>query len=187
MRQLLSMLIALQMLLVSGIPAVRAPAAAAPKPTPGTTTAAPPSATALKAESPIEGYAAEVLRLVNAERKKAGLRTLSGGNGALNAAAQKRAVEINPLENLSHTRPNGKDCSSVLKEYPVGSYGKWGENLAWGQVTPAETVADWMASPAHRANLLNAAYTHLGVGVYKDLSREYSPISWAQLFIAMNN
>jgi uncharacterized protein YkwD len=42
-----------------------------------------------------------------------------------------------------------------------------GENLAWGvgsSGTPDRVVAMWLASPAHRANLLSPSYTRVGIG-----------------------
>lgn len=42
-----------------------------------------------------------------------------------------------------------------------------GENLAWGvgpSGTAAGVVAMWLASPAHRANLLSPSYTRVGIG-----------------------
>jgi len=43
-----------------------------------------------------------------------------------------------------------------------------GENLAWGtgSMGTAQTiVAEWLASPGHRANLLRPGYARIGVGV----------------------
>jgi hypothetical protein len=43
-----------------------------------------------------------------------------------------------------------------------------GENLGWGQRaegTPAATVLRWMLSPEHRANMLDPAFTDVGIGV----------------------
>ena len=42
-----------------------------------------------------------------------------------------------------------------------------GENLGWGvgdRSTPRRIVAAWLASPGHRANLLRAGFTRIGVG-----------------------
>jgi uncharacterized protein YkwD len=42
-----------------------------------------------------------------------------------------------------------------------------GENLAWAvgaSATPDGVVAMWLASPAHRANLLSPSYTRVGIG-----------------------
>jgi uncharacterized protein YkwD len=43
-----------------------------------------------------------------------------------------------------------------------------GENIGWGTLTlstPVAMVTAWMASPEHRANILEAAYRDTGVGV----------------------
>ena len=130
--------------------------------------------------SATSGYAAELLRLVNAERSKAGLAPLSGGNAALNAAAQKRAEELSASFSASHRRPDGRDYATIFREYPVGPYNAWGENIAQGQQSPAAVVSAWMASPSHRANLLHASYSHMGVGVHQSGGGR---ISWAQLFL----
>jgi uncharacterized protein YkwD len=44
-----------------------------------------------------------------------------------------------------------------------------GENIARGQPTPAALVDAWMNSPGHCQNLLNPAFTQLGVGRYGQL------------------
>jgi uncharacterized protein YkwD len=43
-----------------------------------------------------------------------------------------------------------------------------GENIAWGTLglaTPKAIVEAWMASPGHRANILDASYRDTGIGV----------------------
>ena len=43
-----------------------------------------------------------------------------------------------------------------------------GENIAWGTLwlaTPRAIVAAWMASPGHRANILDRRYRDTGIGV----------------------
>lgn len=40
-----------------------------------------------------------------------------------------------------------------------------GENIAMNSWDPVELSTQWENSPGHRANLLNATYTHLGVAV----------------------
>ena len=125
------------------------------------------------------GYAAEVLRLVNAERKKAGLAQLGAGSSSLNAAARKRAEEI--AVKFDHKRPDGSGCFTVLGEYGVASVAS-GENIAAGYGTPAAVVDGWMKSPGHQANILGD-YETLGVGVYEKNGTLY----WAQLFIRGGN
>ena len=121
------------------------------------------------------GYTAEVLRLVNAERKKAGLAVVGAGSAELNAAARKRAEEI--AVKFDHQRPNGSGCFTVLGEYGVSSVAS-GENIAAGYGTPADVMGGWMNSSGHRANILGN-YEQLGVGVYVKNGTVY----WAQLFI----
>jgi uncharacterized protein YkwD len=43
-----------------------------------------------------------------------------------------------------------------------------GENIAWGSgpyATPRSIVRMWMYSPGHRANILRASFTEIGIGV----------------------
>ena len=120
------------------------------------------------------GFAAEILRLVNAERAKAGLSAL-GSLPALSAAAQKRAEET--TRRYSHTRPNGKGCFTVLDEYGVAATHR-GENIVAGHSEPAQAMSAWMKSPGHRANILGD-FDKLGVGVAVKNGRVY----WVQLFI----
>jgi uncharacterized protein YkwD len=51
--------------------------------------------------------------------------------------------------------------------YPGPGYSSWsaGENLAWGapEISARQTVSRWMASPMHRANLLEPSWRHLGM------------------------
>lgn len=57
-------------------------------------------------------------------------------------------------QSFSHTRPNGSNFSTALKEQGV-SYRGSGENIAWGQKTPEDVMKAWMNSEGHRANILN--------------------------------
>ena len=60
------------------------------------------------------------------------------------------------------------------------SYRSCGENIAWGQKTPEQVMEGWMNSAGHRANILNASYTEIGVGFYQNAS---GVNYWSQLFI----
>lgn len=128
-----------------------------------------------KQEQNNNDFARQVLDLVNKERAKEKLSKLST-TSLLGEAADKRAKEI--VNTFSHTRPNGSSWSTVLKELKI-SYKAAGENIAYGQGTPQEVVKAWMNSPGHRANILNANFGKLGVGVYKDSK---GIIYWTQIF-----
>ncbi len=119
-------------------------------------------------------YANEVLRLVNAERAKAGLPVYTTTR-PLASAANKRAQEI--ITSFSHTRPNGSSFFTVLREYGI-PFRTAGENIAYGQKTPQEVVASWMKSPGHRRNILNPNFKKIGIGVAQKNGR----YEWTQLF-----
>lgn len=121
-------------------------------------------------------YEDRVVELVNEQRRAYGLSEVKADNAALMSAAAVRAKEQATL--FSHTRPNGSRCFTVLDEYGV-TYRKAGENVAYGQSSPEEVMRAWMNSEGHRANILNASYTTIGVGFYRVGSVCY----WSQLFI----
>lgn len=119
-------------------------------------------------------FAAQVVKLVNEERKKAGLSELTV-DLKVQSAANVRAKEI--VSSFSHTRPDGRQFSTALTEAGVSFRGS-GENIAWGQRTPEAVMQAWMNSSGHRANILNAGYTSIGVGYYVVNGTPY----WTQLF-----
>ena len=141
--------------------------------TPETST---PETNAPETEAPQESsFAEQVAELVNAERRKAGLGELVLDQ-EIASAALVRAKEIET--SFSHTRPDGRSFSSVLTDNGISFRGS-GENIAWGQKTPQEVMDGWMNSEGHRANILNAKFTKIGVGYYQNASgRNF----WTQLF-----
>lgn len=123
-------------------------------------------------------YRQRVLDLVNAQRTQRGLVPLELGDANLDAAAQKRAVEIATVN--SHTRPDGTKCFTVLSECGVKD-APTGENAAWGQVSPEAVVKAWMDSEGHRNNILNPDARKMGVGYYYNSSSTWGH-QWIQIF-----
>jgi uncharacterized protein YkwD len=117
-------------------------------------------------------YEAEVVKLCNNARQAAGVTALLNQNSKLQEAANIRAAEIK--QNFSHTRPNGTTAYTVLSEVGI-SYTTWGENIAYGQKTSQEVFNAWMNSPGHKANILNANFKEIAVGM--------SDYYWVQIFI----
>ena len=127
---------------------------------------------------PADQWKHEVLTLVNKIRVKNNLEQLSWGY-TCEQAADIRAKET--VVQYAHTRPDGSSWSTAC---PVpSSGGVSGENLAIGNaaVSPATTVALWMGSETHRANILNPDYTKLAVGFDFDLNSDYKTY-WSQFF-----
>lgn len=119
-------------------------------------------------------YTQEVLRLVNAERQKAGKQPLTM-DAKLSQAAQVRAKEIQT--HFSHSRPDGRSCFTAMQEAGV-SYRAAGENIAAGQRTPAAVMEAWMNSQGHRENILSDQFGRLGVGYVVINGRAH----WVQMF-----
>lgn len=115
-------------------------------------------------------YAESVLYYCNIEREKAGVSPLVL-DSELCAAADIRAKEV--AGTFSHTRPDGRDCFTVIDDAGYDYY-LVGENIAGGFRSAKSVVDGWMTSPGHRANILNKNFTHLGVGK--------SGVYWVQLF-----
>lgn len=120
-------------------------------------------------------YVQQVVNLVNQERAKAGLSPVTA-DASIEAAALVRAKETET--SFSHTRPDGSSFSTALVQQGVRFFGA-GENIAWGQKTPEQVMNGWMNSEGHRANILNAKFTKIGVGYYQNAS---GTNYWTQLF-----
>lgn len=116
-----------------------------------------------------------VVELANIARKDNGTSSSLILDPTLTEAAQKRAEELIKL--FSHTRPNGSQFLTVLKEYNI-TYNTSGENIANGQVDADDVMKSWLNSPGHRANILNGKFGKIGVGVFEYNNSLY----WVQIF-----
>lgn len=102
----------------------------------------------------------EVIRLVNVERKRHGLRSLSQSDRMMADARQWSEVQAS-RGRMYHSRMG------------------YAENVAYGQTTPQEVVRTWMNSPGHRRNILASNRSEIGVGLaYGGGGRPY----WTQVF-----
>jgi uncharacterized protein YkwD len=121
-----------------------------------------------------------ILELVNVERKNVGVDPLLYSS-TLENAAQIHAFDMATRNFFSHSSPENCDMTSRVLGY-AGYVGlTYGENIAAGHDTPEKTVAQWMASPGHKANILNKAYNEVGVGYVSNPSATYR-FYWVQNF-----
>jgi uncharacterized protein YkwD len=134
--------------------------AATPKPTPtAPASTAEPAKTYTDAE-----FTAEVIRLINEEREKAGAEPLEQDDKLCEIAGLK-AKEMVDLKYFSHTSPNYGNPRMFAKHYGYENYSGVGENLCRAVTTnPAEIFNVWMKSAGHRKTMLNPAYTKAGLG-----------------------
>lgn len=141
----------------------------------GDTTETPDNDNTEDIVSDYHAYVLRIVELVNEARAEAGLNPVILA-ADVTAAAQVRARET--VTSFSHTRPDGRSCFTALDEAGV-SYRGAGENIAWGQKTPEEVMNGWMNSEGHRANILNARFTTIGVGYHQTAS---GVNYWTQMF-----
>ncbi len=155
---------------------------AASKPTTSKPTASKPS-TSKPSSSPAtngdySAFQKKVVDLVNAERAKAGLKPLKM-NTQLSKTATLKSQDMAKNNYFDHNSPTYGSPFDMMKKYGI-SYRTAGENIAMGQTTPEQVMKGWMNSPGHRANILKASFTQIGVGVAKNSAGR---LYWTQQFI----
>ena len=143
----------------AGTAAILANAASSVTPPP--VTAAPPSSTA----PPVVNSAVsiECAGLANAHRVAAGLAPLTV-NGSLNSAAEGHSAYQASITTMTHDGAGGVNAGTRMTNAGY-VWRTWGENVAYGQADCAAVIAAWMASAGHRANILNPAFTDIGIAV----------------------
>lgn len=114
------------------------------------------------------GYATNVTvsdlhSISNQERGNNGVAPLNL-DSSLNSAAQAKANDMIEKNYWAHVSPDGTTpwafISAAGYQYTVA-----GENLAKDFSQSSGVVAGWMASPAHRDNIVNSAYRDVGYAV----------------------
>lgn len=98
---------------------------------------------------------ADLIRRHNAERSKLGLHPLEPDGDLSDMAASRAAAAAKA--GLAPGRLHDGFAG-------VPGAAKSGENAAMGQVDAVGVMADWMASPGHRADILDPAFGLAGAG-----------------------
>jgi uncharacterized protein YkwD len=140
------------------------------------------------AEGDAAAVGARVLALVNEARsrprrcgwKKHGPAPPLAASTALDRAALAHARDMATHSAMGHA---GSDGSTPSERATRAGY-RWrlvAENVAAGQPTPEQAVAEWLESPGHCANLMNPGYTEMGIGFAAD-ANSAAGVYWSQLF-----
>ena len=128
----------------------------------------------------LSGPAARVLELTNIERQNAGLSPLAS-SPQLGQAAQAYSQVLASGGCFAHTCGPVPDMAQRIEQAGYTGWTAVGENIAAGYQTPEAVVAGWMASPGHRANILNPQYTEIGIGLVTNGKMPYGTY-WTQDF-----
>lgn len=128
------------------------------------------------ADPGIADHEQEVIRLVNDIRKGNGLKALTY-DWELSRVARYKSQDMKDNRYFAHNSPVYGTPYQMMRSFGI-SFRTAGENIAKGYATPQAVVNGWMNSSGHRANILNASYTHIGVGYVS--GGNY----WTQMFIS---
>lgn len=120
----------------------------------------------------------EVIKLVNQERVKNGLQTLTY-NWQVARVARIKSQDMINNRYFSHISPIYGSPFKMLESYGL-KFSSAAENIAKGQRSAGEVMNAWMNSAGHRANILSRNITQIGVGAAKDYN---GTLYFTQIFI----
>jgi uncharacterized YkwD family protein len=125
-----------------------------------------PTPKPVPAPTPAPSYRADLesqmVGLVNAERAKLGLPALAV-DPALSRLARMKSADMVARNYFGHISPTYGSPFAMMRANGI-TYRAAGENLA-AATNLALAFDGLMRSPGHRANILRAEFTHIGIGV----------------------
>lgn len=120
-----------------------------------------------------------ILSITNQYRTEQNVHSLTT-DPTLSVMATIRAMEMAYSGKFSHTRPDGREWSTMWNDYlgtvPGGVV--IGENLAYGYSSDEAACEGWRKSQGHYENMINSSFTKMGIGKYSFNGKTY----WVQLF-----
>jgi len=129
----------------------------------------------------------DVLDIVNENRESGASCGAQGSFGpadpltmdaALRCAARKHSKDMNDRDFFDHTNPSGEDPFDRIDKTGY----EWvaaGENIAAGSPDAEGTMAQWMGSDVHCANIMSPDFEEIGVGYHPGGPYDHS---WTQVF-----
>jgi uncharacterized protein YkwD len=123
---------------------------------------------------------AEIVRLTNEERVKAGLPALEILPELMDCA-QAKADDMKENHYYGHKSPVYGTAGEMIKKY-IPKAQSSAENIASWTKTSTEVINGLMSSPEHKKNMLNAKYTHIGIGIIEGADGGYW---WVQQFVKL--
>jgi len=104
-----------------------------------------------------------ILKLMNEKRTQAGLEPLTMDN-TLREVARYKSNHMIQYNYFSHTNPDGTKWINWLNTINY-NYSATAENIAYNTYDAVELFNQWWNSAGHKANMMNASYTKVGIGV----------------------
>jgi uncharacterized protein YkwD len=133
---------------------------------------------ALAAEAPkrtsLTKLETAILERIDTIRVAHGLSPLTADN-RLKEAASEHSVQMLSLGYFAHASADGAQFwQRFARYYRLSGFRYWsvGENMIWRSATldASEAIKVWMASPRHRANILQPRWREVGVAAIHETS-----------------
>jgi uncharacterized protein YkwD len=110
----------------------------------------------------------QMVDVLNADRKSAGLVALRT-DSRLMTIARNRSNDMASKDYFSHTQPDGRNIFDLIGAAKIAWYGA-GEIIAWNNYPTLATSIQaanngWLGSPGHRPLIMSASYNYIGVGL----------------------
>jgi uncharacterized protein YkwD len=129
----------------------------------------------------IDEMKAEIVRLTNEEREKAGLNPVEVLPELMDCA-QAKARDFIDNHYFSHVSPQYGTAPEMIFAR-ISNAGTAAENIAGWSKTPTEAMQVWMESQTgHRETILTERLTHIGVGIIEVGGNSYL---WVQQFVKL--
>lgn len=112
--------------------------------------------------APRPAYEAEMLQLINEERRKYGLKLLQA-DGEMLQVARAHSRDMFAKGYFAHDNLEGQGPFDRMRAANI-HFAAAGENLALAQTVEIAHV-NLMNSPGHRANILNPSFGRVGIGI----------------------
>ena len=122
--------------------------------------------------------AKKAVQLINEERLNAGVNEITFDEN-LYKASSKRAEEL--FVSWSATRPDGSPFDSVITEYAGENWSICSELISAGQKSPESLIRTLVKNEGSKANMINADFKKVGVGVYINENDPYQ-YYWSVIF-----
>ena len=119
----------------------------------------------------IDPESQKVVELTNQQRASQGLAPLAINDLLVNAAAG-HSTDMATNNFMSHTGSDGSNPGQRITRAGY-SWRTYGENVAAGYSTAQAVMDGWMNSGGHRANILNPAFTEIGVALRENPNSTY--------------
>lgn len=120
-----------------------------------------------------DDFERDLLALINSKRAELELPALITTT-VLMEVAEAHSRDMASRDYLGHADPEGLSAGSRLDK---GGYRFiwWGEVIAGGSASPVIAIDGWLASPEHKAILLDGKYQEIGLGfAYNDRTKYWN-------------